>query len=369
MPDQFSAVNDLVENAAKEIKEKNAGGEEQPKVEQKKEETVVVPPKEEEKVIVDPLEKVADPLDELLKEFKFENKEALLEHLKTRDKKTESPEETKRKDEIYRANLNKFAVESSFMSNEDIVKLETLRQKADRDLVFEKFSSEIKEEIEEEAKEENPDITKEEIDTKIREAFDKEFPLESKNQKAKSRAETRLTKEAKELRGPLESSFTNAKAEFDKEVSIRNAYPEFKKTVAGLITEAVPQMVPFFNEKDGDEEVPVNVPVSEDAKTKISEALSKKFVSPEIYALYSKGKIDEIKKLLASELEYQTWKHIGEDGKREIAKVFRSRGLDKGSNTGAKNSFSTNQAKGGEDKKMSAADAQQQVIDDTRQKK
>ena len=235
MQDGNSAINDLVTAKAAELKEqggennqgqkKEEGSEGSNKDVQLTPEQITANEAEAKKVAdeaaakaeAEKKEEKPDPLAELLKETKFESLDALKAHLTKKDEKQKSPEELKREEDVYRANLNNYAVENQLMSNDDIVKLEVIKGKADKDIVFESFSSEVKDEIVADLEKQRKvagitdELTPAEIAEAIDEAFEKEYPLNSDNDKAKKRAENKLAKAAKEMRGPLESSFTEAK--------------------------------------------------------------------------------------------------------------------------------------------------------------
>lgn len=320
----------------------------------------------------DPPAPTVDPFSELLKETNFKTIDELKAHIAKKDSKEDTPEEKKRKDDVYRANLNNYAVENSIMSNDDIVKFETLKSKSDRDLVFEKFSQDIRGEIEDDLKAENPAVTDEEIEKEIKEAFEIEYPVDSTNQKAKDRAANKIAKEAKDIRGPFESSFNEAKARFDEEVSVRNEYPGYQKAIKQVITEAIPDSHNFFKDKAGDKDddpdIPIDIQISEDDKKEILKTLQEKLQNPQTFLLHKNGKVDDLKAMVRNELDYLLWKKYGDIGKKEIATKFLKVGMGKGSDTGAKESFATKQAKPEAVTKKSAADLQQEVIDSTRKK-
>ena len=312
-----------------------------------------------------------DPLTGLLKEFKFNSKEDLIKHLKKADEKQKSPEEIKRAEEVYRANMNAFAVENELMSLEDIHKLEEVKKATDKDLVFKKFSEEAREEVISDFDAEDKP-TEEEIADKIKEAFEKEYPTDSKNKNAVTRAENKIKREAELIRKPFESAYEKAKERYDDEVSVRNAYPEYQKTMKKVIDSSVPASVSFYKDKDGENEISIDVELKEEDRKEILEKVAKKFQNPETFVLHQKGKSKEIQDMIAEEVEFLAWKKTEKEGKKKLAEKFEGIGVGKGSKVGAENSFETNQAKkGAEEKgneKLKGQDAINAAIESTRKK-
>lgn len=319
----------------------------------------------------DKKEEPADPLTDLLKEFKFNSKEDLIKHLKKADEKQKSPEEIKRAEEVYRANMNAFAVENEIMSLEDIHKLEEVKKATDEDLVYKKFAEEAREEILDEF-EEYDEPTEDEILAKINEAFEREYPTKSKNKNAVTRAENKIKREAELIRKPFESAYEKAKERYDDEVSVRNAYPEYQKTMKKMIDSSVPATVSFYKDKDGENEISIDVELKEEDRKEILEKVAKKFQNPETFVLHQKGKSQEIQDMIAEEVERLAWKKTEKEGKKKLAERFEGIGVGKGSKVGAENSFETNQAKkGAEEKgneKLKGQEAINAAIESTRKK-
>jgi hypothetical protein len=391
MQDGYSAINEIVMQSAAKKEDQPAQGstenstekvEAQPAQQGAVEEKKDPPPAGAAEEKKDPpaagansdsgsLEK-PDPIAELLKEHNLGSIDELKEFLTEKSKKPadpETPEQIKKREDLYQANLVAFGVEKGIIKLEDVTKLETLKAKSDKDLVFESFAAEVRDEVEEKVKKENPLATADEIQEKIKEAFNEAYPVDSDNQKAKARAERKLLKEAKEIRQPLESSLTKVKADYDEHLSIQKEFPLYSKSITKMVTEAIPKNVSFFTTKDGDEDVPVVIEVSEADQKEILASLSAAMEGVETFSLYKSGKSEEIKKMIQDRTEYHLWKKYGDVGKQKIAETFLSRGRKQGSTVGAENSFETNQAqnKGGSTKQTQAS-AEAQVIESTRKK-
>ena len=312
----------------------------------------------------DPPSPVQDAIEALLNETGFTSLEELKAAASRKVETPETPEEIKKKDEIYQANLAKYAVENNLMSLEDINKLQALKTSSDEDLVFKSFAEEAKDEILENL----PDnATEEQILEAIKNEFEKQYPINAESERTRARAEAKLKKEAAELRKPLESSFNTVKSKFDDESSIRTAYPGYQSSMKTIVESAVPQKFSFFKGKDGDTEVVVDIDVAEDVKSKILETVRKEIVDrPETFLLHKNGKVDDVKAQISERVEFLMWKQLSETGKAKLAEVFEGIGRAK-SEAGAKESFASRSESGktGVDQLTAA----QEVLKSTRNKK
>lgn len=309
-----------------------------------------------------------DPvLQELYKEHGVSNAQELREKLAKKEPVVEeTPEQKAKKEEVYRAAMISYAVDNDLLKIDDITRLDQLTKMPDKDLVFEKFAESVREEILDEL---SDDATEEDIIKAVDDAFEKEYPLNSKSDKARERAEKKLAKEAEEIRGPLKSSFNNAKSRFDEERSLQQSVPVYNKSMSKSITSLVPEKITFFSAKDGDEDVNAEIVVTEEDKKFIVDELTKRVTNnPATYLLFKEGKEKEIQELLKEQYEIISLKRFNEAGKAKVAEIYMSRGLAKGSEVGAKNSFATNQA-AGSGAGASGKSAEEMVLDSTRVKK
>ena len=346
MPDELNPVNDLVKAHIAKSQENNGGENPEKKVDEKKPEGVNQnePP-------------APNPLDEFLKEFNLESVEQLKEKLKPPPKQKElSPEEKEKEAKVYQANLLSFAAEKGIMNPEDYVKFENVKAKADHDLVYEGFASELKED--------EPDLTEEEI----KEKFENRYPVNSDNPKIKARAEARLKKEAAEYRKPLESSFNKAKTEFDEDRDFRNTFPDYDKTIRGFITENIPAKYEAYKAKDGDEEIAVEVDLSEDEKKEITENVAKRIQTTDTFSQYKKGEIEALKKLTQQVTAAFVREKKREEANAKIAATYLKRGFDKGS-VGAKAPFPLVGGIGNTGAGGGTSNAKERVLEDMKKKK
>lgn len=249
-----------------------------------------------------------------LKELGFDNVDSLKSLVKSAKENNVSPEEKAKKDNIEKANLLKYAAENGIMNVEDYNKRESLKGKADRDLVFDRFSSEHREDF--------PDAS----DEDIKEAFDSEYKLNSDIDKSKARGEARLSKEAKELRTPFEQKFTVAEQKYSEHKALEGKFPEFNKFMDSLIEKCTPEKMTFAKVKDGDAEVEIDVELSK----KDREEIAKVFRTPKAFQAFI-GETDSAK------VEQTLAKKINGFLKEKYFDSAVSKGFEMGKDIGIKN--------------------------------
>lgn len=300
----------------------------------------------------------------LIKEYGFDTEDELKEFLANAKKPAKTEEEKKKEEDLYAANLNSYAIQSGLMKLEDINQLNKLRSEDDEVLVFEKFTEEIREEILDDMPE---DASEQDIQDRLKEEFEKAYPLDSKNKKAKQRAEEKIAREAKAIRAPLESSFKSAKEKYDDELAVRNEYPQYQKSMNKILDTSVPSKFSFYEGKEGEEDVKVEIDVSEDVKKEILETVRKNIVDqPETFLKHKKGQSEDLKNAVNQHVEYLLWQKLNQEGKKQMHEKLVSLGRRTGSNAGADNSFANNQAGAGS--AAATVDPSKQVLDSTRKK-
>lgn len=305
-----------------------------------------------------------DPYKDLLAEFGLESLDALKERLKPKDPdKVESPEEKEKRENLYRVEMQKYAVEQGLMKPDEFVKLETLKAKDDRAIVYESWLPTWKAE--------NPDVDPAEAEERAKEDFEAEYHLNSTNEKTKARGLAKIGKEASDMRSPLESSYTKVKTEFDEDRSIKNDLPDYNKKMAGFIQDNIPAKVKLFETKDGEDTVPVEIDLTDDQRKDIYAKVDKKLRNASTFQLFKKGDLKQLGEMAKREAEAEIWATQREVGLQKIAETFLKRGDEKGykrGSVGAKQPFplvQDNKVTGGGDK----GGAQQQVLDSLQGKK
>lgn len=300
-----TTVNDLVTKHAEELKEKGAGEQSQTNTEKK------------EEVIVETTTTTEPDLKAELERLRKENEELKKTPAKKEPEKAKTPEELANEKAVYDANLIQYAATSGDLKPEDFTKLHTLRSKEDRDLVFEKFAADHKED--------NPDADEEEIQN----AFDEEYKIKSVNEKVRMRGAGRLSKEAGEIRSPLTSSYEAVKGRFDRENEVRTDYPAFSKKVEEITVASIPAKLEVFKDKDGEEDVLVDLDLTDAQRKDITEKVAKKMNTPKTYALYKDGKLEDIQKKTKEVTEALIWNEYRQDALKKVAATYNDRGIKK----------------------------------------
>lgn len=201
-----------------------------------------------------------------------------------------SPEQIAKEAEVEKVNFKKFTVESGIMKDEDFFTLETLKQKSDRDLVFEDFKKEWEAD--------NKDIPENEKESSLKEAFESQYHLNSDNKTLKTRGEKMLAAEASIKRNPLESSYKKAQDEYGLQKQITAEIPVFNKFLDTIIKETVTDKPVLFKTKEGEEEIPIDVELTKEQK----EELNKMFRTPKYFNKYKNGKPEEVKKEIVNKI-------------------------------------------------------------------
>lgn len=312
MADEILTVSDIATQHAAKLKESSEGATTETKVTTQETTT--------EKNTDPP---APNPLDDLLKEYNLESIDDLKSRLKPKEEgKVESPEEKEKRENLYRVEMQKYAVETGQMKPDDFVKLENLKAKDDRALVYESWLPSWKEE--------NPGVDPADADRQAQADFESEYRLNSENEKTKNRGLSKITKEAKEIRKPLESAYDKVKGDFDEDRTVKSDYPDFNKKVSGFIQEHIPAKVKLFETKDGEESVPVEIELTDDQRKAVYAAVSKKIMNAGTYQMYKKGDLKGLQELAKKEAEATIWNDQREAGLTKIAETFLKRGDEKG---------------------------------------
>ncbi len=258
-----------------------------------------------------------------------------------------TPEQVAKEAELEKVNFRKYAVEKDLMKDDDFSRFDTVSKKAERDLVFERFTNE--------QKEDNPEITEEEL----KEAFEYEYKLNSENEKTRARGLARLQKEAAEIKNPLESTYKTAKSQYDEDRAIEKQVAPYKKFIDDLIKENTPDKLSFFKTKDGDDEISVEVELSKEDR----DELAKTFINPKTFRSYldSNGKLDEIKPALAKKINGFLKQKYFETALSKSFETGHGRGVLKGSSVGANQPFAI--IKGGGQSQENIKNADQEIAE------
>lgn len=373
MQNDTTAINDIVKSKAEENQtntgtessqqQQNSGGEESGAQTQEQIDAATKLESENNAKLADAEKIKSEATAELLKKFNVGSIEELEEKLGKTGEQKLSKEEQDKADELYEANLRKFAIEKDLMKSDNFDQLKTLKSKQDADLVFEGYLADWKEE--------NPDVeTEEDILEMAKSDFEKEYKLNSDKESVKAKGIAKLAKAAAEIRNPLEESFNDAKGQFDEHTDIVTNFPKYVKGIEGIVTSVVPEKIEWFKTKDGEEDIPVEIDFPEDDRKEIIDKVTKRMQSPETYKLFKEGKLEEIKERVEEYSEYLVNKKSKQIGNEKVAEIFLKRGVAKGSTTGAVNSFATQQRQGANSaQKVTTEEAKKSILEQFGNKK
>ena len=194
-----------------------------------------------------PVEKIEISLEQA-KAWGFDSKEQLDEHFQKLKEQNISEEEKRKAAALEDVNFRKFSIENDLLKEDDFMSHQSLSAKADRDLVFDKWVAEFKED--------NPDLAEDpELMEKATAEFNREYKLDSESEKVKQRGLDKLSKEAKELRSPVSSKFESAKNQYELAKTVHTEYPKFENLVETKVRQHTPDKKVAYTVKYGEEDV------------------------------------------------------------------------------------------------------------------
>jgi len=241
-----------------------------------------------------------------------------------------SPEELERENERDRAEFIKYSVDNDLFKIDELTQYESLKVKADADLVFESFVKDFKEE--------NPDIEdEEELSEAAKEEFEKIYKISSDNEKIKEKGLAKLARDAKEIRSPYESKIQTAETNYKEEKQVRQKMPDFDKFIDSQIKKNAPDKF-SIKVKAGDTDVPVEIELTAEDR----EAIAKEFKTPKTFYSFNKS-VEETEKALDKKI--QGWVKVNKM-EQIVSKAFEigeGLGVRGGSNTGADAPFALRQ--------------------------
>lgn len=266
------------------------------------------------------------------KQFGFDNKETFTEFIRQQKEASKPDAEKQKQAEVEKANFLKYSTENDLLKIDEYNQYESLNGKQDKDLIYDKFVKEFKED--------NPDIEGNEIEEEAKNAFDNEYKLNSKNEKVKTRGEARLKKEAEDLRLPYKSKYETASTNFKEYQQVQKTYPEFNKFIDDVISEKTPDKFSFKVDDDIDEKNKAEIPVEIDLTKEQRKELETIFKSPKYYNSYTKGeKRDELKAAISKKIEGFIKANNFDAAVKQSYKTAAGIYVKKGSNVGAENLF------------------------------
>lgn len=239
-----------------------------------------------------------------------------------------SAEQLAQEAEVDQANFRVYSVENKLMKNEDFAVHESLKTKADTDLVFDDFSKQFKED--------HPEIDEDEVEAQAKTAFENQYHINSADKTLKSKGEKLLKRDASELRSPVETSYNTAKERYEEHKTLQGKYPEYVKFFNEVSKETLPDKIVLFKGKEGDEEIPIEVDITEDDKKAVEE---KFFKNAKTLQKFINGKSEEVKIELVAKINSFIRQRKMEEGFSKAWEKAHGVGVAKGSEVGASQPF------------------------------
>lgn len=281
-------------------------------------------------------DKISDPLftDDELKGFGFDSPETAktrIAELIAKSKEDSKTEEDRKKEEfVEKTNFLKFSAENKLLEEKDYSQYESLKSKEDRDLVFEKYCQE--------EKEDDSTLT----DDELKRNFEQDYKLTNENEKVKTRGLSRIEKEAKDIRSPFENKVETAKSKYNEgkqqtaeETKLREIYPSFDKFINEQISKLTPDKVILSKTKEGETEIPIEVDLTKEDK----EAINKLFRNHKYFNQFNKGETKELEAAINKKVDGWIKVNKFDSAIEKTKETFKGIGTASGSTTGAKNSF------------------------------
>lgn len=265
---------------------------------------------------------------EQMKQWGFDSPEQLQKHFDEVKKNNITEEEKIKQAQLDDAEFRKYAIANDLMKAEDFKTYETLAQKQAADLVFEKHLKEFKED--------NPEITDEkELADLAKADFNSTYKLDSDSEKVKARGLAKIEKEAKELKAPVESTFTTAKEKYETFKDINTKYPAFQQKLEEKVKQHTPDKAVVFKAKDGESEINIEIELT-DADRK---AIAKDFSNPKTFHEFNTLPKEDFDAKMDKKIQSWVNSNKVEDIKTKTLEAGINIGKAKGSNVGAGNPF------------------------------
>lgn len=244
-------------------------------------------------------------------------------------------EEKQRLANIENAEMLKFAAEENLI-DDNFKNYDSLKGKTDRDLVYNKFATEFKED--------NPDIPADKLEEETKAAFEVEYKLASTNEKEKARGESRLSKEAKEMRTPAEAAYEKVKTGFQQRKEILQKGAEYAKTFKEVVG-AVPDKLKVFETKikkddnDEGEDLAIEVELTKEEKAEVEKQFNTEKTLRAFLQAEKDGKLEDFKKNLSKKIIASIKSSREEKIYSDIVDKVKGIAIRYGSDTGAGQPF------------------------------
>lgn len=231
-----------------------------------------------------------------------------------------SEEEKQRNAQLEKADFLNYGTKEGLITVDEYQAFESLKAKADRDLVFENFTQEFKED--------NPDAD----DYEVEEAFKSQYHIDSDNVTLKKRGEKLLGKEAAELRSPVQSKYDTAWKSYGERKQLEATVPKWNKLVDETVSKLVPEKLKAFEKEVDGEKISVEIELTAADRAEIAE----KFKSNvKAYSMFAKGETDQLNADLNRKINGYIQEKYADKIREGIFEQAVTLGKKKGSNIGA----------------------------------
>lgn len=295
----------------------------------------------------DTQQQVVDPIQAMLEKYNLKSIEELEQKLSPKEEKT--AEQIANEEKVLQANLDKYLQDKGIMGRDEIIKLEVLKGKANKDIAVENFISEFKED--------NPDATEDEIE----EAVELRYHFNSGNERLKKAGEKQLVKDAELIKAPLENKFNNAKSQFLTESERAAKIPAFVTTLKKSIVDTTLEPIEIYS-KDG---IVVNHEITKEEQAELSDNVlhtQEVFDAFLKYGANSQEFKDEVKAKSTAYLLLKNFKANNEKIADVVGKAMHKKGIEEGSVVGSLNPFGVHQATTGRSNAVSPQEAEAAML-------
>ena len=245
-----------------------------------------------------------------------------IDELKAHFNKPAEPNEEEKAQAAQRekADFLKYSTDEGLLSIDEFQGFESLKAKADRDLNFENFSNEFRED--------NPDAE----DYEVEEAFNTHYHINSDNPTLRKRGEKMLAKDAAELRAPVQTKYDTAYNSYNEKKQLEKTVPQWNKLVDETVGKLVPEKLKVFEKEIDGEKVSVEITLSAADREEIA---TKFKMNVKAYSMFTKGETDQLNADLSRKINGYIREKYAETIQTQTLEQGVALGRKRGSNVGA----------------------------------
>lgn len=241
------------------------------------------------------------------------------------NKPAEPTEEQKQRNaQLEKADFLNYGTKEGLITVDEYQAFESLKAKADRDLVFENFTQEFKDD--------NPDAE----DYEVEEAFNSQYHIDSNNVTLKKRGEKLLGKDAAELRIPVQSKYDTAWKAYGEKKQLDATIPQWNKLIDDTVGKLVPEKLKAFEKEIDGQKVSVEIELTAADREEIAEKFK---MNVKAYSMFAKGENEKLSADLSRKINGYIKEKYADKIQEGIFEQAITFGKSRGSNIGATNPF------------------------------